>query len=232
MLPYFSYPFVYGNGSRASMPAPTAAPVPEVTVSYPQPASLPYMPVCPYQQMMPCLDSIDDIADVDDDFTIESLPFPKSELRVPVLSDNPPVITLTLFKELTGYPNYGNPSGNADILYTGDRGAWTFNLPALFFVPVNFRAQIVIRGVLDDHYDVPENRYSARIAVNSVTVHTGHVPFVHGRPANARFTNWRELVLNVPSLRRNNRVVIVNTSNTGPNDWIGLDWMELRLVPR
>jgi len=149
----------------------------------------------------------------------------------PVLSNNPAVTTVVLFKELTGYPNYGNPSGNADILYTGNRGVWTFEIPAFLFVPGALRAQLAIRAVLDDHSNVPVDRYSARITVNGTVVHTGRLPLEHGRPAGGKFTNWSLLTFNVPNIRRINRVVIVNTSNTGPDDWIGLDWMEMRLSP-
>ncbi|MCX8129938.1 MAG: hypothetical protein N3I35_07560 [Clostridia bacterium] len=151
----------------------------------------------------------------------------------PILSNNPPSTVIALFKELTAYPNYGNPSGNADILYTGNRGVWTFEIPAFLFVPGNLGgSQIVIRGVLDDMGDLPANRYSARITINGNVVHTGRVPFVHGRPAGGRFNNWRDLTLNIPNLRRNNRIVIENTSNAGANNWIAFDWMELRIRPR
>ncbi len=151
----------------------------------------------------------------------------------PILSNNPPVTSITLFKELTGYPNYGNPSRNADILYTGNRGVWTFQLPAaLAAAESNFRAQIIIRGVLDDHYDVPESRYSATITINNNRVHSGRLPLNHGRPGGTEFTNWRALTFSIRDLRRNNRVEIVNTSSTGPNDFIAFDWMELRLIPR
>jgi len=149
----------------------------------------------------------------------------------PVLSDNPAQTSVVLFKELTGYPNYGNPSGNADILYTGNRGVWTFQIPAYLFVPGTLRAELAIRAVLDDHANVAVDRYSARITINGTQVHTGRVPLEHGGPTGGRFTNWKLLTFNVPNFRRNNRVVIVNTSNTGANDWIGLDWMEMRLAP-
>lgn len=150
----------------------------------------------------------------------------------PVLSNNPATTSIVLFKQLTGYPNYGNPSRNADILYTGNRGTWTFDSPAFLIVPGNQRAQIVIRSVLDDHSAVPVNRYSARITINGSVVHTGPVPLQHGVPAGGMFDNWRDLTFNVPNLRRNNRVTIENTSSAGPSDWIAFDWMELRLSPR
>jgi hypothetical protein len=160
---------------------------------------------------------------------------PSTKLREdppPVLSNNPVTANIILFKELTAYPNYGNPSGNADILYTGNRGTWTFESPAFLFTPGNLRAQIRIRAVLDDHATVPVNRYSARITINGNVVHNGAVPLAHGTPAGGRFTNWRELPFNITNLRRSTRVTIENTSTAGPNDWIAFDWMELRFSPR
>lgn len=149
----------------------------------------------------------------------------------PILSNNPAAVSVVLFKELTGYPNYGNPSRNADILYTGNRGTWTFDTPAFLLVVGNLRPRLAIRAVLDDHSQVPVNRYSLRITINGVVVHNGRVNLPHGTPPGGIFTNWRELVFNVPNIRRTTRVVIENTSSTGPDDWIGFDWMELRLLP-
>ena len=152
--------------------------------------------------------------------------------RQPILSDNPATINITLFKELTAYPNYGNPSRNADILYTGNSGSWTFQLPAFLLIPGNLRGELIIRAVLDDHSSVPVNRYSARITINGNVVHNGRLSLEHGRPEGGIFNNWRELRFNVANLRRINWVTIVNTSNTSENDWIAFDWMELRLLPR
>lgn len=157
---------------------------------------------------------------------------PSASVLQPILSNQPEVVRITAFKELTGYPNYGNPSGNADILYTGNTGRWTFAIQPFLFVPGNLRAQLVIRAVLDDHSAVPENRYSATISVNGTVVHRGRLPLQHGRPAGQRFTNWGELTFNIPRLQRSNNVQITNTSNTGESDWIGLDWMEIRFMPR
>jgi len=150
----------------------------------------------------------------------------------PILSNRPEVIRITLFKELVGYPNYGNPSGNADILYTGNTGRWTFTISPILLALGNLNAQLVIRAILDDHSAVPEQNYSATISINGSVVHRGRLPLQHGRPAGQRFTNWSNLTFNVPRLLPNNTVQIVNTSNTGESDWIGLDWMELRLAPR
>lgn len=150
----------------------------------------------------------------------------------PILSNNPAVTTIVSFKELTAYPNYGNPSRNADILYKGNRGSWTFQLPAFLLVPGNLRAQAVIRSVLDDHSSVPVNRYSARITINGNVVHDGRLNLEHGTPAGGIFTNWRDLNFNIPNLRRTNRITIENTSTGDANDWIAFDWMEIRLVPR
>lgn len=149
----------------------------------------------------------------------------------PVLSNNPAVPSISFFKELTGYPNYGNPSGNADILYTGNRGVWTMDIAPFLVVPGNQRAQIIIRAALDDHYNVPARQYSLRITINGTVVHNGPVPLEHGRPSGGRFNNWQSLTFNI-NVRRNNRIVIENTSNTDPNDWIAFDWMEIRLAQR
>ncbi len=179
--------------------------------------------------MFDMYDYMDDFIDMDDMDDVEAKGVTSDP--PPILSDNPAITSVVLFKELTGYPNYGNPSGNADILYTGNRGVWTFQIPAYLFVPGALRAQLAIRAVLDDHSTVPVDRYSARITINGTQVHTGRVPLEHGRPPGGRFTNWSLLTFNVSNLRRSNRIVIVNTSNTGDNDWIGLDWMEMRLNP-
>ncbi len=231
MLPYYSYPFVSQNTANTNQPT-TYSPYNTPMVNYQNPNYVPYapqtMPLYPYNnEGSPVFEDLDNESSND-------IYYPNSQERQPnpVLSDNPARPNITLFKELTGYPNYGNPSGNADILYTGNRGAWNFQLPAFLFVPGNLRAQIVIRAVLDDHENVPVNRYSARITVNGTVVHTGRLPLEHGRPAGQRFTNWRSLTFNVSNLRRNNRVVIENTSNAGANDWVAFDWMELRFIPR
>lgn len=151
----------------------------------------------------------------------------------PILSNNPVRTTLTLFKELTAYQNYGNPSGNADILYKGNRGEWTFEIPQFFFVPGLLNAQLYIQAVLDDKTPpTPRGQYSATISINDRVVHRGSLPLEHGRPFGQRFTNWSTLRFDVPNLRRVNRVTITNTSTGAENDWIGLDWMELRLFRR
>lgn len=229
--------------------APQVPPMPQMPCmpQMPQMPAMPYMPqmssmpcmqpvpciqpTCPYMhgQMMPDMFDMD-YTDIDEEIGLLS-PLSAAD-PPPVLSNNPAVPTLSLFKELTGYPNYGNPSRNADILYTGNRGSWTFEIPSFLFVPGNLRAQIFIRAVLDDHSSVPVNRYSARITINGSTVHTGPVPLEHGTPAGTAFNNWRLLTFNIPDIRRTTRVVIENTSTTGPEDWIALDWMELRLLPR
>lgn len=168
----------------------------------------------------------------DDAFYTAQRPSTRPEELSPILSNNTESARVSLFKEMSGYPNYGNPSRNADILYTGNTGTWTFESPAFLFVPGNMRAQLVISAVLDDHSNTPVNRYSARISVNNNVVHNGRLRLEHGVPAGGIFVNWRDLVFNIPNIRRNNRIVIQNTSNANSDDWIGIDWMELRLVPR
>ncbi len=214
-LPYMRYPFISQNEDTV------------YSQQQPDYSGMQYTdPYLSAPQYYPPMSSYD----IDEEY--DTYDISESRQPQPQLSNNPATARITLFKELTAFPNYGNPSRNADILYTGNRGTWTFDSPAFLFVPGNQRARIVIRVVLDDHFNVPVNRYTARIIINGTVVHNGRVPAEHGTPAGGMFNNWREMNLNVPNLRRNNRVVIENTSTTGPNDWIGLDWMEMRLVPR
>jgi hypothetical protein len=188
---------------------------------------------------IPDIDEMDLLDNMEDFENVESIEKLKgtdakgitSNRPAAIISDNAPVPSISLFKELTGYPNYGNPSGNADILYTGNRGVWTFQIPAIISALGNLRAQLIIRGALDDHANVPVDRYSLRITVNGTTIHNRRVSLEHGTPVGRQFTNWRLLTFNITNLRRNNSIVIVNTSNTGENDWIAFDWMEMRFRP-
>lgn len=188
-------------------------------------------PVCPYMNSQMLFGAGDmNMMDMYED-TDATIRIPNTD-PPPVLSNNPVVPSISFFKELTGYPNYGNPSGNADILYTGNRGIWTMDIAPFLLVPGNQRAQLIIRAVLDDHYNTPARQYSLRITVNGTVVHNGPVSLEHGTPSGSRFSNWQSLTFNIFNMRRNNRIVIENTSNTGPSDWIAFDWMELRLAQR
>ncbi|MGE5474439.1 MAG: hypothetical protein ACM3UU_09480 [Ignavibacteriales bacterium] len=171
-----------------------------------------------------------DVRGYDDDMGLEISRMPDDP--PPILTNNPVTTAIALRKELTGYPNYGNPSGNADILYTGNQGAWTFALPAFLSAAlVRFRrVELVIRGALDDHYNVPVSSYRMTVNVNGIPQNIGALPFVHGSPVGQRFNNWNQLIIPISpiNVRRNNRVVIRNTSTAGLNDFIAFDWMEMR----
>ncbi len=213
LFPYKRYPFISQNSDTMYQPPSELL---EQQYAQQMPLSQYYPLQVPY--------------DIYDDTDIGGMyPNPRQN---PQLSNNPVTTNIVVFKELTAYPNYGNPSRNADILYSGNRGTWTFETPAFLFVPGNLRARIIIRAVLDDHSNVPVNRYSARITINGTVVHNGRVPLEHGTPAGGIFTNWRELPFNITNQRRVTRVTIENTSTTGPSDWIAFDWMEIRLLPR
>lgn len=220
-MPYSNYPFTNPN-----MPLNYDNYFMYPTMQNPNLGYYPYvgqgMYMMPYTNPM---DYTDDIETYDEDMkNVKNDP-------PPVLSNNPVTNTIVLFKELTGYPNYGNPSGNADILYTGNRGTWTFDIPnAVLLFLQNFRARLIIRAVLDDHQNVATSRYSATIRANNAVLHTGALPLEHGTPRGGKFTNWRLLTFDVSNIRRRNQIVISNTSSAGPDDWIGFDWMELRFV--
>ena len=222
-MPYMSYPFVSQYYTQPYMTA-------QQTMPYQQPMFQSYPVQYAPAQYAPVQYTY--TADADDDVDYISPTLLAQQDPPPLLSDNPATTTLSLFKELTAYPNYGNPSRNADILYTGNRGSWTFRSPAFLAVPGNQRAQVIIRAVLDDHANVPVNRYSARITINGTVVHDGRVNLEHGVPAGGMFTNWINLPFDIANLRRTNRVTIENTSSAGANDWMAFDWMEIRLFTR
>ena len=232
-MPYMSYPFAGQYYTQPYITAQQTIPFQQpMTQGYPaQYASAQYAPTqyAPAQyapvQYTYTVDADDDIDYIDPLMLAQQDPPPQ-------LSNNPVTASVTLFKELTAYPNYGNPSRNADILYTGNRGSWTFQSPAFLAVPGNQRGQVIIRAVLDDHANVPINRYSARITINGTVVHDGRLVLEHGTPAGGMFTNWRDLPFNIVNTRRTNRITIENTSSAGAGDWIAFDWMEIRLVPR
>ncbi len=222
--PYTNYPYISQNPNMTYTPQTTGVPYQQYTQDYGTMNQ--YYPMQNYPMQNPY-----------DTYGGESFSSMPAQTNLaadppPILSNNPATATTVLFKELTGYPNYGNPSRNADILYTGNQGTWTFESPAFPFAPGNLRGQLRIRAVLDDHANVPVSRYSARITVNGNVVHSGRLPLAHGVPSGGMFTNWSDLTFNITNLRRPTRVTIENTSSANPGDWIGLDWMELRFTPR
>lgn len=221
MYPYYNYPFDYYYRNN-------------VMVSPFAPQNAQYAPV--YQPPVPSFPpkTAPEIeAEMEDFDNVGKASGQSSPGDPPPIITNPiPVPGTFLLKELTGYSNYGMPSGNADILYTGNRGAWTFRLPSWLPRPQNLTGQLLLTAVLDDHANVPVTDYSMTIAINGTVVRQGAIALEHGTPAGGRFVNWRVLTYPIANLRANNRIVITNTSTAGPNDWIGIDWMELRLFYR
>lgn len=100
---------------------------------------------------------------------------------------------------------------------------WAYKLPRFFFTLGHLRAQLYIHAVLDGRATTPVGKYSAGIDINNRVVHRGPVPLEHGKP----FGNWKTLTLDVPDIKRINRIIIKNTSN-GLQD----GWMEMRFFPR
>lgn len=147
----------------------------------------------------------------------------------PLISKQTASLNITLVKQLSAYPNYGNPVKSADILYTGNKGAWDIDVPEFLLVSGSLKGRLIIRAALDDHVGVAASRYGARIYINGSLVHRGRLPLEHGAPVGGIFTNWKELSFNLHNLQKENKIVIENFSDCGIKDWIGFDRMELRL---
>lgn len=131
---------------------------------------------------------------------------------------------LILLKELYGYDNYGTGDGRADILYSGETGTWIFSPPHIAGgTPVRF----VLKGVLDDHYDIALDSYRVKVTVNGVEVFSGFpTAFQHGAPFGTKFANWT--TLSVPAAGAWS-VSIRNASPLSAAHWIAFDWIELHV---
>ncbi len=149
----------------------------------------------------------------------------------PFISKQAAALNISLIKQLGAYPNYGNPSKSADILYTGSKGAWDIEIPHFLLNSGSLKAKLIIRAVLDDHAGVSPGSYAARIYANGALLHRGRLPLEHGTPVGNVFTNWKELSFILRTPVRENKIVIENISACGARDWIGFDRMELRLYP-
>ena len=153
-----------------------------------------------------------------------------AERPASLLSEGRNETEIVLFKQLAGSTRYGSPASGADVLYTGTRGEWLFELPPFLLFSRGFEAKLIIRAALDDHMRVPLERYRARISVNGTPVHDGRLFLEHGAPCGGPFLNWRDMTFSFP-LRARVRVAVENTSEASERDWLAINSMELRLRP-
>jgi hypothetical protein len=87
--------------------------------------------------------------------------------------------------------------------------------------------QVVIKGVLDDHYDVALDSYNIRVTVNGVEVFSGFpTGFQHGAPFGGEFSNWTTLSVVAAG---GSSITIQNTSPISSVHWIAFDWIELHV---
>jgi len=132
-------------------------------------------------------------------------------------------VSFVYHKDLSGDPMYGD--SGADLLFSGQVGAWHFGLPTGSFTS----AQVAVSLVADDHATGPAVGYTFDIW--SEACHTPTKVLPHGSP-DPGFTNWVEVT--EPTDRKATSLVVTmkNTSDpltVGPGAWIGVDWIELRL---
>jgi hypothetical protein len=132
-----------------------------------------------------------------------------------------------LHKELDGYPNYGAADAAADILDDGQTAAWVFTVPNVAITS----ATLALSLSADDHAAVPISDYTMDLWTQNSCVFSGLAPVTHGMPFASQFTTWSELDLPASVTPGGTfKVTLSNTSMTGdPNDWIAVDWIELRL---
>jgi len=170
------------------------------------------------------------------------LMIPPGLVQAAYLTDPSQVVTssgsvVTIFKELSGYDNYGEQDGAADILYSTESGTWQFDLAAAGITPSSVvSAEVNARLALDDHYDRPASDYTGTMSVNGQQEFNGNLVsqnVAHGVPFSEPFNNWATVSLeNVqPSNSSTWNLQINNTTNGNVGgDWIAVDWIELRLT--
>jgi hypothetical protein len=133
----------------------------------------------------------------------------------------------TLHMELNGYNNYGASDGKADILYTSTINAWTFSVPSS--MPVK-SATIAVSLVADDSTTLPASDFTYQLWSGNCSFDTP-TALAHGTPFGGMFTNWVEVDEPAyPQAGGTYTVTIFNTSNATTTDWIGVDWIELRVL--
>lgn len=141
--------------------------------------------------------------------------------------------TYVLHKELYGFRNYGVADGRADVLYSGESGAWTFDLariPGYAGSQVE-QAEFTISGVLDDHYDVSTESYVGTVTTNGTLQFSGNFPYQHGSPYGTRFSNWTDHeVLAGESAAGAYTIAISNGSAISSAHWIAMDYIELEVT--
>lgn len=154
---------------------------------------------------------------------------------VPVVTNTGSAILLT--KELYGATNrYGVADNAADVIDTGGSGTWSFNLPALGLSGTNYTsASVTLWLVLDDHYDVSTNLYSLQITIPGGTAFSGpagQLGLAHGIPfSGTPFTNWTAATFSTSQVPDLFLVSLLNTGSSAPLDWIGVDKIQVALIP-
>lgn len=132
----------------------------------------------------------------------------------------------TLHMELDGFANYGATDTAADLVYTGQTAAWTFDVPAGSIAS----ATIAVSLIADDSTASPAGGYKYDLWSGQCESATPTV-LPHGNPPNTVFTNWVEV--DEPAYPQGGAPFTVELSNitdgTSTN-WIGIDWIELRVV--
>jgi hypothetical protein len=136
-----------------------------------------------------------------------------------------------LHKELNAYNNYGATDCKADILYSGQVGVWTFPVPSGNILS----ATVVVSVTANDPEDhdagpYPASAYSFRLWSSGCEYVSAH-QLSHGQPFNACFTNWTQLSYPATVTPGATYVVTMdNASQLPTTEWIGVDWVELRVT--
>lgn len=150
-------------------------------------------------------------------------------------TDPTPVLMATpsetvLYKELSGYGNYGVPDRASDILYTGQAATWHFPIPSSVDLDAVQGAFFRVGLIADDHYGVPLSLYNLAAWTNGAFLLDGPSDLPHGAPYGQVFDNWVERDYGTSSKPDHFTITLQNSSTgTAGGDWYAVDWIELHL---
>jgi hypothetical protein len=109
-------------------------------------------------------------------------------------------------------------------VYSGQAGVWTFSVP-----PIPVLSATVVMSIVADDGTALDADY-AYVVWSGVCSYPSTSPPPHGTPFHSPFTDW-EQIAEPASVTSGGTytVTIENTSSLPVTDWIGVDWIELRI---
>lgn len=87
--------------------------------------------------------------------------------------------------------------------------------------------ELLMVAVLDDHYDIPTDRYRLTVKLDGQLVFAGPVELEHGEPSGGVFVNFGELLmpLDLSRLDEEGNELEISLSGVDPYHWLAWDYL-------